>query len=168
MKAFFDALHRRLDLKDGTSVVELFFPTVPLNPGEQVPFIFRVPVILQMETLLNRALTMDDDPKVRARLKLVEREFVYLRNLVSLYTTYDTYRVCKTRTAFELLVAEKEKLDRLIDSWYDEQGRMKTEPGFAWPFFDSVSSHVLKYGGGEICPPIPGLKLDRLREEAMR
>lgn len=156
MKKFFTLVHKRLDFNDGSSVMDLMYK-VPHNPQEQISCVFHPGIIPYMDKLLNHSLRIEKDPKTQARLKLVKREFDFLKSLIEVYAYYDAYRVTHSRKAVELLDAALKKRDQLIDSWYDKNGKMKQEPGFNWPFFMNLPKPIVRNGGGEVCSPFPGL-----------
>ena len=109
-------------------------------------YFFPPKLVATMEDNLKRALTLDNDPKVQARLRLVQREFTYLKNLVSIFNYYHAYRLSNSWAVFDLLENELKRRDALTDSWYDAKGKMKVEDG--WPrFFDNVDKDFLKKGG---------------------
>ena len=156
MKKFFDALYKRLDFKDGTSVITLL-DVQPRNPQEQISYIFQPGLILYMDKLLNHSLRIDKNPKVQARLKLVKREFDYLKHLIKIYAYYNAYKMSDSKQAVELLTRELDKRDKMINSWYDRHGKMKQEAGFNWPFFYNLPKKIIRDGGGVVCSPFPGL-----------
>lgn len=166
MKKFFTLLHARLEFNDGSSVVDLMYK-VPSNPREQIKCIFQPGIVSYMDKLLYQSLRIGKDPKVQARLKLVKREFDFLKSLLGVYACYDAYEMTHSREAVELLDGALKKHDQLIDSWYDENGKMKQEPGFDWPFFYNLPKDVIKDGGGSICSPYPGLRrrMPEIRKE---
>jgi tetratricopeptide (TPR) repeat protein len=165
MKKFFDALYKRLDFKDGTSVIDLL-NIQPRNPEEQISYIFQPWLIVYLDSLLNHALRLDKSPKVQARLKLVKREFDYLKNLTRIYAYYNAYKMSHSKQSVELLDAELKKRDKLLDSWYDKNGKMKQEPGFDWPVFYNLPKEIVRNGGGSVCSPFPGLlrRMPKIRQ----
>jgi len=161
MKAFFDALHERMDFKNserpvfiegGANAQDILWER---SPEELICYIFSPAAILRMEDSLKQALKMDNDPRVQARMKLVQQEFVYLKNMVSIFTYYRAYRLSGSGAVFGLLEAELDKRNALIDSWFvneraenDSKGpkwKKKMEDGFA-PFA-YVDKDALKAGG---------------------
>jgi len=164
MKKLFDALYASMDFKDGHSKLDLMHVR-PHNPSEQLTYLFQPGTLLYMEKQLSQALAMDQDPRVQARLKLVEREFKYLKTLVSIHVYWSAYRLSGSKGAAALLEAEIDARTELVASWYDENGRMKMEPGFNWPFFDNVPKTILNNGGGAILSPYPGLDIDEIRNK---
>ena len=150
MKMLFDAMHKRLEeyphIQTTENLVCYFFPPE---------------LILLMDENLKRAFKMDDDPRVQARLRLVEREFLYLKNIVSIFTYYRAYQLSGSLEAFDLLDTELNRRNALIDSWYVKgkviipagdyysyvKGKMIIPDG--WPqFFQNVSKEFLMKGGG--------------------
>ena len=112
-------------------------------------------LLLSMEKNLAQAKTLTQDPREQARIRLVEREFIYLKNLASVFYFYHAYRLNPSWEMFEPLAKAIEARNALIDSWYDDKGKLKMEDG--WPrFFDNVTKDFLKVGGrltGELSTP---------------
>jgi len=150
MKAFFEKMYERLELythvgkfgkrKDPKS------PFMPLIPEDFISYFYPPKLILSMEKNLNRARELVEDRRVKARIRLVEREFGYLKNLSSIFYFYHAYRLNPNWVTFNILGKEIEKRNTLIDSWYDKTGKMKVEDG--WPkFFANAKKKVVKSGG---------------------
>lgn len=159
MKAFFDALYDRLELY---SYVGRFHGSggealalMPRTPEDMISYFFPPKLLLAMEKNLARAKTLAQDPREQARIRLVEREFVYLQNLASVFYFYHAYRLSPSWELFEPLAKAIEARNALIDSWYDAKGKMKIEDG--WPrFFDNEPKSFVKTGGrltGELSTP---------------
>ncbi len=165
MKRLFDSMYKNLDFKDGTSKIGLL-NTQPRNPDIQISFIFQPYLVLHWEKLLNHAMKLDHSPKVQARLKLVKRELDYLKNLVEIYAYNNTYNLSHSPEAFRMLDAAVRRRDKMLDSWYDANGKMIQEPGFNWPFFMNLPKKVVRNGGGQVCTPFPGLlaRVEKLRK----
>jgi hypothetical protein len=124
MKLFFDSLHKRLDLRSGDSAIDV----LPKVPEEQICFLYSPGLLQLMSDNLKRAFTMDSDPRVQARLRLVQREFLYLKNVVSIFTYYRAYRLSGSMSAFDLLAAEMEQRNAIIDSWFVANEKATTDP----------------------------------------
>jgi hypothetical protein len=152
MKAFFTAMYDRLE---SFSVASHF--AHPNFRMEKHVNVFRTPedafthyfpprLLADMEKNLERAKFLADDPRVQARLRLVELEFGYVKNLASVFHFYRAYRLKPDWTTFDLLATEIEKRNQIIDSWYDEKGNIKTFDG--WPtFFGRAKKDKLKVNG---------------------
>jgi hypothetical protein len=101
---------------------------IPKKPEDQICLIFTPGLVLQMEKDLALALKLDNDPHVQARLRLVQREFSYLKNISAIFAYYRAYRMSESITLLELLKTELERRNALIDSWYVEDPNFKETP----------------------------------------
>jgi hypothetical protein len=170
MKAFFDPLYERLELY---SYVGRFqgsggkpLTLMPRTPEDMISYFFPPKLLLAMEKNLERAKALTQEPREQARIRLVEREFTYLKNLASVFYFYHAYRLNPSWEQFEPLAQAIEARNALIDSWYDAKGKMRIEDG--WPrFFDNESGDFVKLGGrltGELSTPF-NWNLTTLREK---
>ena len=140
MKGFFDTLYERLELHASTPRFNMRFESPPythltakerwitLDPEARICYFFPPEPVLLMEEKLNLAFRMDDDPKVQARLRLVQREFIYLKYVAAIFTYYRAYKMSRSPGVFDLLDAELKRYNALIDSWYVENEEAKTNP----------------------------------------
>lgn len=152
MKAFFKALYDRLESYSvGSAIAQPNFHmekriNVFKTPEDAYTYVFPAWLLADMEKNLERAKTMTDDPRVQARLRRVELEFRYVKNLASVFHFYRAYRLKPDWTTFDLLAGEIEKRNQMIDSWYDEKGNFKIVDG--WPsFFGGAKKNMLKVNG---------------------
>ena len=166
MKRFFSAIYNNLDYKDGSSKVDVLRRQKYKDPDIEIRYLFPSHFVMYLEKVLNHALRLDKSPKVQARLKLIKRELDYLKNLVEIYACNDAYNMTHSPEAFRLLDAAVRKRDKMLDSWYDVNGKMKQEPGFNWPFFMNLPKRVVRDGGGQVPSPFPGLlkRVEKLRK----
>jgi len=165
MKYFFDALHKRLDNQNGDSVIDL----LPQSAEDHICHCFPPDLILIMENHLKIAFKRDADPRVQARLRLVQREFQYLKNLSAIFAYYRAFRTGGSWEVFDLMAAEINSRNALIDSWYVEVKRdngstwnMKMEDGFS--FFGDAKKDYLKLNGRLLDRPPMTWDLKKIRE----
>lgn len=148
MTAFFNELYNRLELYANIPRSEnpklRGRAMIPNVPEDVITTIFTPSLIISMEDNLNQAFQMESDPRVQARLRLVEREFKYLKNIVAIFTYYRAYRLSNSWETFDLLEKELNSRRELIDSWYVENPALKADPKAqkwvmrvddGWPWF---------------------------------
>ncbi len=166
MKQFFTAIYSNLDYTDGSSRVDVLRRVKCKDPNIEISYLFPSHFVVYLGRVLDGALRMDKDPKVQARLKLVKRELDYLKNLIEIYACNDAYNMTHSPEAFKLLDTAVRKRDKMLDSWYDANRKMKQEPGFNWPFFLNLPKKVIRDGGGQVPSPFPGLlkRVETLRK----
>ena len=155
MKTFFSLLHSSLDTPGGHSIIDEL-ERRPRNPEQLHLYAFSGTKIRYMRHHLWAAgHTAGLSDKEKARIRLVSREFQLLEMRVKLYALNEAFKAVPARELLEPIARELSAMDKLIDSWYDAKGAMKTEPGFYWPFLENVSKPVLRRGGGRIIGPFP-------------
>ena len=141
MRAFFDALHKALDLgeKGGacfSSPVNFFGAIYPPD------------VMEKLEKDLLRAEKLAVQPKVKARLNLVRKEFDYLKSIMDVIRMYQAYRTVPSWTTFDLLAQKIDARNALVDSMLNEKGRVHRLKEFpSVRFFDDASRTMLKDNG---------------------
>jgi hypothetical protein len=84
-----------------------------------------------MEKELERAEALATRDKVKKRLELVRMEFDYMKHMVMVNNLYNAGRMQGSTMSLERLNDGLGTWNRLLDSFYDENGRMRTIPG--WP-----------------------------------
>ena len=159
MKAFFHTMYAGMDTTGGHSVIDEVKKR-PHHTEEMFELMFRpYPVVTRMSALLGAAeSSRDADPKVRARLKLVRRSYDFLRLRTQSFFVNDACAV--SGGAPEILaVAERvyDAREKLLDGWYDGNGRMMHNDGFAWHYMRDMPRTRLVNGGGALPPNFPGL-----------
>lgn len=181
MKGFYDELYRRLELNSNVPASEnpkfRGAAMLPQTPEDMITTLFPPSLVISMEENLKQAFQMESDPRVQARLRLVEREFLYLKNIVSIFDYYRAYRLSDSWEAFDLLEKELKRRGELIDSWYSENPAFKTNPKAArwqmsvvdgWPWsFGNPSKEFLREGGrlsGKLAVPPFSWNMTQLRE----
>lgn len=141
MRAFFDALHKALDLgeKGGAGFG---------NPVNFFGAVYPPDVMEKLEKNLLRAEKLAVQPKVKARLKLVRKEFDYLKSIVDVVRMYQAYRTAPSWTTFDLLAQKIDARNALVDSMLNEKGRVRRLKEFPFVrFFDDAPRAMLKRNG---------------------
>jgi hypothetical protein len=159
MRKFFKMLFQPLDELDvGSTAVDLkrftFRRDGTYFGGGNLPYVperciltwFPPKHIPILEKYLNQALAMKHPSEVEARLRLVEAEFKYLKNLVSVFTHYASYRLNPSWNSFEPLAAAIEERNALIDSVMGPNGKGKAIFGFP-PLFGGTGKKTLVANG---------------------
>ena len=155
MKQFFDMMHKALDTFQGESVLDVT-ESRPRNPEHVHSFVYRPGLINSMEQLLSMAEKIDNrDPRVRSRLALVRREFDYLATRSRLYCYINAFNYSNAPEMLSIIERELANRDRIVNSWYDENGNMKLHEGIYFPFMHNFSKDIILYGGGQVPPPFP-------------
>lgn len=159
MTAFFETLYERLEAYCGghrpnvrneasRDINRVAFRT----PEEFYCTLFTPSILIDMEKNLSSAKSMAADPEVLARIRLVEREFQYVRNVAGMFTHYRSYRLQPNFRTFEPVARAVEQRNALIDSWYDEAGKMRKIDG--WPTFFGNPSKAELLAGGRLAAPL--------------
>jgi hypothetical protein len=107
-------MHR--SIQDQLSGLSLIYPSV---------------MVLDMEQELEKAEAMAIGEKVKKRLELVRMEFNYLKNVTAIINLYNTWRIHPDPLTTRRLLEGIDTWNALLDSYYDENGRMMSIPG--WP-----------------------------------
>jgi hypothetical protein len=156
MERFFSILYGRLDTPRGNSIIEEL-EARPRNPEFIILYANSIYGLGQMRNLLGSAIAAakDEDPRVKARLALVKREFDFLHCRTILFKLDDAFSAFPCPDLVNLIEAELKKRDQLLAPWFDSNGKMLHEPGFEWPFLEDVTKDVLYYGGGQIIASFP-------------
>jgi hypothetical protein len=101
------------------------------DPGQTLNMIYRPDMILDMERELAQAEALAAADKVKKRLELVRMEFDYMRLVPSINHLYNAWSIHPDDTALARLLEAIDSLNALLDSYYDQKGKMRTIPG--WP-----------------------------------
>jgi hypothetical protein len=131
----------------------------PLYPGQVTSSIAPKPdavysalypqnVLDQLTADLENAKNLDNDPSVQARLRLVEREFNYVKTTAEVFIVYHQYQKTPNWNTFDAVEKAVQARTALIDTYYDESGKKKIFDGF--PNFlggDANSKSTLLAGG---------------------
>jgi hypothetical protein len=103
-------------------------------------------VLGKMERDLKEAESLDRDADVQARLRVVRREFDYVKSVTGIYEAYSTYQAKPDWDTFGAIEQAVMGRTELIDSWYDDKGRMRAFDG--WPrFYENAKKSELLTGG---------------------
>jgi hypothetical protein len=105
------------------------------DPGQVLSIVFTPGMVAGMEKELAKAEAMTETlalkDKVRRRLALVRMEFDYMKNIAVINDLYNAYRIRPDGATLNRLIGGIDAWNALLDSYYDDEGRMKTVPG--WP-----------------------------------
>lgn len=151
MAAFFDLLYTRLN--------QLYLPNVgsrrtdglggiPKNRTVILSAIYSPDLINSMEKNLARAEKMAPEGKIASRLRLVRKEFEYLKSLGNTLAAYNMYQTDPNQASFKVLADRVLQRNKLIDSCYDGKNRMVTFKEFGGiPFLGSIGKSALMVNG---------------------
>ncbi|MBQ7696920.1 MAG: DUF4838 domain-containing protein [Lentisphaeria bacterium] len=141
MRTFFDTLHKALALGEkgrgcfGSS--RNFFGAV-----------YPPDVMEKLEANLLRAEKQAVQPKVKARLLLVRKEFDYLKSIVDVIRMYQAYRTAPGWTTFDLLAQKIDARNDLVGSLLDKKGKIRRLKEFPFiRFFDNAPGKMLADNG---------------------
>ena len=156
MERFFNFLYSNLDTPNGNSIIDEL-ETRPRNPEFMIQYAYRPYQLSQMRHALYMAghAAKDDDPRVKARIALVKREFDYVYNRAMLFRLDEAFSAFPCADLLKFIEDDLKERDKIVDAWYDDNGQMKHEPGFEWPFFCDVSKDYICYGGGGVIGSYP-------------
>ncbi len=127
MRAFFEAAYPRLDAYSELETKS----KLPLNPRVVLAFIYSPDILNIMSNNLKRAKNMAVNPKVKIRIALVEKEFEYVKNMASIIHLYNAYCLNMNQQNFDQLATEIDKRNTMINSFFDEKGKMRQIPGWS-------------------------------------
>ena len=137
MRAFFSALYERLQLHS-----DIPRSKRPFGKREDFWCHFFPPKLLEdMNTNLERAKAMATDPKVKARLELVDREFQYVRVTAPVYQIYRAYRFSPSLASLGMLAAAVKARQAYIDRLCPT-GKPAVVPGLRAPLSGSPRSTI--------------------------
>ena len=103
----------------------------PSCPADLFAYMYTPSVLESLEGSLSGAERAAAGEKVKRRLALVRREFEYVKNLAKISILHAAYRINPTKELFKPLADEVLKRNAMIDSFFDEKGRIKGIEG--WP-----------------------------------
>ena len=176
MTRFYTMLYERVDAFAALDVISGGKRLLPRNPRTWIGFIYTPEFLDALENLLKTAERDADTPKVKRRLQLVRLEFDYLKNLASIVHHYHSYRLSPDRPGFEKIAREVEKRNRMINSYFDANGRKKSIPGWPEMVIRGNATKALLMTNGRLAAPmgaplnwnIPALRKSRVLPGAMR
>ena len=157
MKRFYRMMYSNMDTPRKHSVIDEF-KSSPHYPENMFEVEFRPNTLNVMGRALTEAeAAQDPDPKVRARLALTRRSYEFLNIRMKSYFLEEAWQA--TREPAILDIAEKvfDAREAMLDSWYDEKGKMKKLDGFDWAYMHNASKKAVVRGGGLLCPCFPEL-----------
>ena len=157
MKRFLRLMYSDLVTPMGHSVIDEMRKT-PHAPAQMFNYAFRPAILKSMGRLLAQAeAAAKGEPKARARLALVRRSYDFLLLRSKCYNVQDAWTLSGSKDV--LAVADRlfDEREKMLDSWYDSNGRMKPLDGFDWPYLGNHPREVVVRGGGQIVPCFPDL-----------
>lgn len=134
MLEFFTLLHRRAEFliridRMNVSLEDRRFRGFPFDtkPSDMLCHILAPKIMNEMSAAMERANALAQDPKVKARLELVEAEFRWLRSQAAIHHMYRAYRVAPSPALLHALEAQVEEYKEML-AWLAPGGRRR-EPG---------------------------------------
>ena len=165
MAAFFNAMHERLETSSAICLsTNISFRTeaepgyvfAAVTPEDWFCHYFPPKLVANMQESLQRAKVLaatDDDPTVMKRIRRVEFDFTYLKNLADIFALYRAYRAKPSWATFDVLAAEIEKRNALLDAAFDEKGNFRAAFD-GWPrFFGGMRKADLLINGNYLGAP---------------
>ena len=158
MKGFYDLLDARMEAYTLLQGKFLRKNMLPADPRVTICFMFSPELLSSCEMKLKAAKALAVDPKVKARLLLVEKEFAYARSLANALHLYNAYRLSPDQASFDKLGKAVEAHKELVYSYYGKDGKPKKLPGWSdVRFLGEMSRSMLMTNGrlsGEIGAPL--------------
>ena len=134
MRTFYGVLYERVEalyVRQGMYSFLSSAPGLPKNPRVILGAIYTPDLIETMEKNLSRAEALADTDKARLRLRLVRKEFDYVKNLATVMAFYNSFRLQPDQSNFARLAAVIEARNAMIDGFYTPKGATQPLPG--WP-----------------------------------
>ena len=157
MKKFYRTLHEDLDTTGGHSVIDEMKKR-PHNPAQLFEFSYRPYALQEMGRMLSAAEPAGKaDPKVAARLALVRRSHRFLDFRMKSYFLEEAWGATRAPEILDAALRVYEAREKMLDSWYDKDGKMINPAGFDWPFLRNCPRNLLVCGGGSMVPNFPSL-----------
>ena len=157
MKRFFRMMYGNMNLTGGRPVIYEMLQK-PQCPERMFEAEFRPwPVTAMGRVLAQAEGAKDPDPKVCARLALVRRSYDFLNIRMRCYALNEAWDATHEPAILEIADRVFDERERMLDAWYDENGRMKPLDGFDWAYMHNASRSVIVGGGGQVCPSFPVL-----------
>ena len=143
MRTFFDTLHHALELMPW--IKENRYLT---NQRNVFSALYPPDVMETLEKNLARAEKQAKQPKVKARLLLVRKEFDYLKAIVDVVRAYQVYRTVPERWTFDLLAEKIDARNAQVESLLGKNGKAMQLKEFPFVrFFDGASRAFLLDNG---------------------
>ena len=157
MKKFYRMLHADLDTTGGHSVIDETKKR-PHNPDQMFEFSFRPYTLQVMGQMLSVAQSAGkDDSKIAARLALVRRSRQFLDFRMKSYFLSEAWAATHASEILDAALRVYDAREKMLDTWYDADGKMISPAGFDWPFMHNCSRSQLVCGGGQQVPCFPQL-----------
>jgi hypothetical protein len=127
MTEFFETLYDRLERY---GAVEFSASNTVKSPETSYTALYPEEVLQKLTQSLKTAQQLDTDPQVQARLRLVQREFDYVKTLANVFHAYHRYQAKPDWDSFGAVQEAVQARTDLINSWYDASGKKKDFDGF--------------------------------------
>lgn len=134
MREFFKTMNRRLEVRElvdrrGTGIPDRNRRGYPFDtlPGDFLCHFFAPKILNDMSAALKRAKALVKDEKAKARLELVEAEFVMLRDSATMQHLFRAYQAAPSLDLLNALEAQVAKRRELLE-WFRPNGKPR-EPG---------------------------------------
>jgi len=145
MRQFYDRLYHGLELYSeylGTrdpawSYVDLYGRgrKYLTDPFQLIGFLYPPDLLASLEKELAQAEKAADSEKVRVRLALVRREFDYVKSLARVVHLYHAFQIQPDLASRDRLLDAIDARNAEIASYFDDRGRTKPVPGWAYVMF---------------------------------
>ena len=157
MKKFFRTMYANLDTTGGHSVIDET-KKMPHNPEQMFEFSFRPYPLEVMGRMLGVAESHSNlDPRIVARLKLVRRSYEFLNMRMKSYFLAEAWGATHAPEILDAALRLYDAREKMLDGWYDKDGKMIRPEGFDWHYLYGVSRSQLVCGGGQQVPCFPQL-----------
>jgi hypothetical protein len=143
MQSFYDQLYNSLEIysrymatrEDGWSFRDMYGRARKhlADPEPLIAFLYPVRLVQALEKQLALAEKTDADPKVQTRLKLVRREFDYLKSVVMAVHLYNAYQASNDAASLDRLLNAIDALRSGVDALFAKGGELKGWPRPMFP-----------------------------------
>lgn len=145
MRQFFELMHRRWEVRSRFDRLEVGLPDrayrgypFSMKSSDDYAHYFAPEILIQMNAALERAKSVAEDEKVKARLKLVEGEFRHVQAVASVHHMFRAYRLLPSWDTFNALETMVEKYRQVME-WLLPEGRPWGSGGIRAPFNQQIS-----------------------------
>ncbi len=157
MKRFWRTLYANLDTSAGHSVIDETKKR-PHNPEQMYMFSYTPGTLRYMGRMLDLAEgTAGLNDKERARIKFARRSWGFQNLRMQSYFVNAAWSATGDPAILEAANRVYDARERFLDGWYDEQGKLRREPGFDWHYMRGLPREKLVNGGGAMVPNFPFL-----------
>src|SRR5690606_28127491 len=129
MANFFTTLHERLELYcaiNRPNYPVKNAPAIADKPEAIYSALYPAGVLQKLSQDLEAAKQLDNNPAVQARLRLVEREFDYVKTLANVFHAHRDYQAKPDWESFGKVQQAVETRTGVLSAWYDEKDNKKS------------------------------------------